>query len=150
MEIRQDTASLAPTKVETTMPTLMPTWNVRMSRPRVLAGASSATDMGTVWVAPPTAKPSSTRAAAKGQALGATAQTSAPRMKTIETSWMVRRRPWTSDNRLHTSAPVTAPSRMPAAITCSMPLPMRKSSLICRGPPSTGAGQTPGRGSGGR
>nr|WP_255523312.1 hypothetical protein [Blastococcus sp. TML/M2B] len=49
-------------------------------------------------------------------------------------SSVVRRpRAWLS--RLQVSAPITAPARIEAAMTCSQPLPMSNSSLICSSAP---------------
>ncbi len=75
---RHGKCSLAPTRVETTMPTPIPTWKVSTSLPRCLAGASSATYIGTICVAPPTANPSRTRLADRVTGLGETEQASAP------------------------------------------------------------------------
>ena len=50
-----------------------------------------------------------------------------PTTKTPATARMVRLRPSRSDRKLHVRAPITAPSRMLAAITCSIPLPVPNS-----------------------
>ena len=94
------------------------------------AGAISATYIGTVWVAPPTAKPSSTRAPASVTAVGASEQHRLPTTKIAQISRIVLCRPKRSDKKLHVRAPITAPSRMPAAIACSMPSPVSNSSEI--------------------
>ncbi len=135
IEIRQDTDSLAPTSVEITMPTPIASWKQSTSRPRRLAGASSATYIGTVWVAPPTANPSTTRPRASISGAGAAALARVPTTKTAQTMRMVRLRPRRSLRKLHERAPMTAPSRMLAAMTCSMPLPVSNSLLICRRAP---------------
>ena len=123
-DTRQEKCWLAPMMVETTMPTPMPTWNVRTSCPRRFAGASSATYIGMVWVAPPTAKPSTTRLSDSAQVVGASEQASAPTMNITETSSIVRCRPHCSESRLHASAPITAPSRMLEAMICSTSVPV--------------------------
>ncbi len=58
-----------------------------------------------------------------------------PATKTEQIIRMVLCRPHRSERRLHESAPITAPSRMPAAMACSMPEPMSNSSLICSSAP---------------
>ena len=134
-ETRHGDASLAPTSVASTIPTPMPSWKVRTSRPRLRAGASSATYIGTTWVAPPTAKPSTIRASDRVVALGATEQSRVPTTNTADTMMIVLRRPRRSESWLQVNAPSTAPKRMLAAITCSIPLPVWKSRRICSSAP---------------
>jgi len=86
-------------------------------------------------VAPPTAKPSTTRPRISIVGFGASAAHSAPTTKTTATSKSVLRRPRDSESRLQVRAPITAPSRIAAAITCFNPSPMPKSSLICSSAP---------------
>jgi len=43
---------------------------------------------------------------------------------TADTSRIVRRRPHSSESRLHDSAPITAPARMLEAMICSQPDPV--------------------------
>ena len=61
IDTRHTTDSEAPTTVAMTMPTPMASWKPARAGPADLGGASSATYIGTVWVAPPTAKPSTIR-----------------------------------------------------------------------------------------
>ena len=67
--------------------------------------------------------------------LGAKAHQSAPTTKTTASITSVPLRPRFSDSQLQVSAPMTAPSRMLAAITCFQPSSMPKSSVICRSAP---------------
>jgi hypothetical protein len=127
---RQSTCSVAPTTVAMTMPTPMAIWKKRTRRPRNLAGASSATYTGAVCVAPPTANPRTTRESDNVTGSGETAAASAPTTKIAETISIVPRRPRRSLSRLQTSAPITAPARIEAAITDFQPLPMWNSSVI--------------------
>jgi hypothetical protein len=59
----------------------------------------------------------------------------APTTNTMPMSNSVPRRPRCSASQLHVSAPMTAPTRIEAAINCSQPLPMSKSSPICNSAP---------------
>ncbi len=122
--MRQSRASVAPTIVESTIPTPIPTWKVSTRRPRTDAGASSATYMGTTCVPPPTAKPSRIRLSERVHLSGATEQAIAPTKKITAMTRMVPRRPRISDTRLQVSAPMIAPSRMLAALSCFHVLPM--------------------------
>ncbi len=109
---RQPIDSVAPTTVEMTIPTPIATWKHSTSRPRSAEGASSATYIGAVCVAPPTANPRTSRASASTTALGASAAPSAPTTKTTAIMNSVRRRPIRSESAEQPSAPTTAPSRM--------------------------------------
>ena len=59
----------------------------------------------------------------------------APTKKITAMMRMVPRRPRASERRLHASAPMIAPSRMLAAMSCFHVLPMSKSSSICSSAP---------------
>ena len=106
------------------MPTPMPTWNVSTRAPRRLGGASSATYIGTVCVAPPTANPRTIRDSESSSGVGDSEDASVPTTKMSEMINRVRLRPSTSERRLQDSAPMIAPSRMLAAMTDSHPVPM--------------------------
>ena len=123
--------SEAPTTVAMTMPTPMAIWNARTSRPRYFGGASSATYIGAVWVAPPTAKPSTIRPSDKTMGFGENAHHSEPTANTTANISNVPLRPRRSESLLQVSAPITAPSRMLAAMTCFQPSAMPKSLVIC-------------------
>ena len=56
-------------------------------------------------------------------------------MKTTQISRIVLWRPCRSDSTLHASAPITAPSRMPAAIICSTVSLVWNSLEICSSAP---------------
>lgn len=56
-------------------------------------------------------------------------------MNTVQINRIVRCRPMRSDSTLQVSAPITAPSRIPAAMTCFMPFPMWNSREICSSAP---------------
>ena len=96
--MRQSRASVAPTIVESTIPTPIPTWKVSTSRPRTGAGASSATYIGTTCVPPPTAKPSRIRLSESVTLSGATAQAIAPTTKITAMTRIVPRRPRVSES----------------------------------------------------
>ena len=59
----------------------------------------------------------------------------APATKTTAMMRIVPRRPRISETRLQVSAPMIAPSRMLAAMSCFHVLPMSKSSSICNSAP---------------
>ena len=79
--------------------------------------------------------PSSTLESASVGAEGERLQAMVPTTKTAEITNMVRLRPNRSLRRAPTSAPMTAPTRIPAAMTCCQPLPMENSSEICKSAP---------------
>jgi hypothetical protein len=131
MDARHTIDSEAPTTVATTMPTPMAIWNASTSRPRYFGGASSATYIGAVCVAPPTAKPSTIRPRESTNGFGENAHQSEPMANTTANISSVPLRPRRSDSQLQVSAPITAPSRMLAAMTCFQPSAMPKSFVIC-------------------
>ena len=63
--------------------------------------------------------------------MGAIEQQRLPTMKTEQISRMVLCRPQRSESRLQVSAPITAPSRIPAAMDCSIAWPVSNSLPIC-------------------
>ena len=87
----------APTMVAMTMPTPIAIWKQSTSRPRYLGGASSATYIGAVCVAPPTAKPRTSRPIDSNTGLGETAHHTAPTTKTTASITRVPLRPRFSD-----------------------------------------------------
>ncbi len=130
MATRQSIDSDAPTIVAITMPTPIAIWKHSTNRPRYFGGASSATYMGAVCVAPPTAKPSTSLPSESTTGSGASAHHSAPMTKIPASTTSVPLRPRESEIREQVSAPITAPSRMLAAITCFQPSAIRNSSVI--------------------
>ena len=131
IDSRHTIDSEAPTTVAMTMPTPIAIWKASTSRPRYFGGASSATYIGAVWVAPPTAKPSTIRPSESSTGFGENAHHSEPTAKTTASISSVPLRPRRSESQLQVSAPITAPSRMLAAMTCFQPSAMPKSFVIC-------------------
>ena len=80
-----------------TIPTPIAIWKHSTSRPRYRGGASSATYIGAVRVASPTAKPSTSRPSDSSSGFGAGAAASVPMTKTTATRTSVPRRPRRSE-----------------------------------------------------
>ena len=97
IDTRQSIASDAPTMVAITMPTPIAIWKQSTSRPRNVGGDSSATYMGAVWVAPPTAKPRTIRPNDSTTGLGENAHQSAPITNSTASITSVPLRPRFSD-----------------------------------------------------
>ena len=75
--------------------------------------------------------PRSTRESASVSSVGEMLHSTVPTTNTAEMIRMVRLRPKRSERRAPTSAPITAPTRIPVAMTDCQPEPMPNSSVIC-------------------
>ena len=115
--MRQSRASVAPTIVESTIPTPIPTWKVEHEA----AAHRRGRELGDVHrddlrpAADGEAEQDPARATASNLS-GATMQQIAPATKITAMMRIVPRRPRSSESRLQVSAPMIAPSRMLAAI----------------------------------